>query len=94
MGSFTRTSIFYTSLPEYLQSSNHKVYGAYLQGKNIHEMKFDKGGLILIGNESRGISTELERFVTDKITIPKFGQAESLNAAIATAVVLDNLRRR
>jgi TrmH family RNA methyltransferase len=47
----------------------------------------------VIGNEANGISADVERLVPERITIPKFGQAESLNAAIATSVVLDNLRR-
>jgi RNA methyltransferase, TrmH family len=93
MGSFTRVSIYYTDLQSYLQGTINRVYGAYLDGKNVHETKFDKGGLILIGNESHGISASLERFVTDRITIPRFGQAESLNAAIATAIICDNVAR-
>jgi TrmH family RNA methyltransferase len=94
MGSFTRVHLFYTSLQTYLDDSKHRVFGAYLNGKNVHETDFGSGGLILIGNESHGISTALEKFVTDKITIPKYGEAESLNAAIATAVICDNLRRK
>jgi TrmH family RNA methyltransferase len=94
MGSFTRVEIFYTDLAEYLQSVNSKVYGAYLDGVNVHETDFSNGGHVIIGNESRGISAELEKFITDKITIPRFGKAESLNAAIATAVICDNIRRR
>jgi TrmH family RNA methyltransferase len=49
--------------------------------------------LLVIGNESRGISEDVARLVTQRITIPKYGRAESLNAGIATAVILDNLRR-
>ncbi|MEO5599787.1 MAG: RNA methyltransferase [Cyclobacteriaceae bacterium] len=93
MGSFTRTQIFYTDLPVFLREIKLPVYGAYLQGTHIHEVRFKQGGLILIGSESHGISPDLERFVTQKITIPKYGKAESLNAAIATAVICDNLRR-
>jgi TrmH family RNA methyltransferase len=47
-----------------------------------------------VGNEANGISPDVEKFVTNKITIPSYGKAESLNAAIATAVILDNIRRR
>jgi TrmH family RNA methyltransferase len=70
-----------------------RVFGTYLDGNDVHGQQFGVSGLILIGNESRGISKELEPFVTDKITIPRYGSAESLNAAIATAVICDNLRR-
>jgi TrmH family RNA methyltransferase len=94
MGSFTRTQIYYTDLSEFLEKvEGQPVYGAFLDGQNIHQMKFNKGGLVVIGNESRGISESVEKLVTDKITIPRFGESESLNAAIATAVILDNIRR-
>jgi len=93
MGSFTRTRIYYTRLEEYLSHTSARVFGAYLNGTSIHKVSFGKGGLVLIGNESRGISPQLEPFVTDKVTIPRYGQAESLNAAIATAIFCDNLRR-
>jgi TrmH family RNA methyltransferase len=93
MGSFIRVKMFYTDLPEYLAKANRKIYGAYLDGEDVHEVSFSKGGLIVIGNESRGISAALEEYVTDKITIPRYGHAESLNAAIATAVICDNVRR-
>ena len=93
MGSFTRVSIFYTDLPQYLSGIKHRIFGAFLNGKNIHEVSFAPGGLVVIGNESRGISATLNSYITDKITIPRYGEAESLNAAIATAIICDNLRR-
>ena len=93
MGSFTRVEIFYTSLEEYLSSYKGKIYGAYLKGENVHEKNFTKSGMLLIGSESHGISPDLEKFVTDKITIPSYGKAESLNAAIATGIICDNIRR-
>jgi RNA methyltransferase, TrmH family len=93
MGSFTRVAIFYTDLENYLSKSKLKVYGTYLNGENVHKLKFDTTGLIVIGNESHGINPKLEKFISNKITIPRNGKAESLNAAIATAVILDNLRR-
>lgn len=94
MGSFTRVEIFYTSLPEYLSDSKSKVYGAYLEGEDVHQKHFGQGGILLIGSESHGISPTLEKFVTDKITIPAYGKAESLNAAIATGIICDNIRRK
>lgn len=93
MGSFTRTAIYYGDLEEVLSGSKQKIYGAFLKGNNVHDEDFSEGGLILIGNESRGIASRYEKFVTNKITIPRYGQAESLNAAIATAVICDNVRR-
>ncbi|MBT1703429.1 TrmH family RNA methyltransferase [Chryseosolibacter indicus] len=93
MGSFTRVSFQYVDIKEYLAGFGGSIYGAYLNGKNVHQTTFKKGGLILIGNESHGISPDLETLVTDKITIPRYGHAESLNAAIATAIICDNVRR-
>lgn len=94
MGSFVRVQMYYTDLSRYLSGCGLPVFGAYLNGEDVHTLNFGKGGLILIGNESRGIAPELEQFVTNKITIPRYGEAESLNAGIATAVILDNVRRR
>ena len=93
MGSFTRTKVFYTDLKSHFEKSGHRIYGAYLEGESIYETKFEKGGIILMGNESNGISEELEPMVSHKITIPRFGQAESLNVAVATAIFCDNIKR-
>jgi TrmH family RNA methyltransferase len=86
MGSFTRVMLFYTDLATYLDKSEVPIYGTYLNGSDINRVDFGTSGLILIGNESKGIATDLERFVTHKVTIPKVGQAESLNAAIAAGI--------
>lgn len=94
MGSFTRCKITYTDLAAYLQSKKGtRMFGAFLDGKDLHTVDFGRGGLVVIGNESRGISSELSRFITDRITIPKYGKAESLNAAMATGIICDNLRK-
>lgn len=93
MGSFTRIRFYYTDLKSELEKSGLPVYGAFLDGDSIYETKFGKGGIILMGNESNGISKELESLVSQKVTIPRFGQAESLNVAVATAVICDNIRR-
>ncbi|HET9486813.1 MAG TPA: RNA methyltransferase [Chryseosolibacter sp.] len=93
MGSFTRVNIYSTELSGYLAEADLPVYGACLEGQNIHETRFGPGGLIVIGSESHGISPGVTPFIGVKITIPRFGGAESLNAGVATAVILDNLRR-
>jgi RNA methyltransferase, TrmH family len=93
MGSFTRSNLYYTDLVDFMANQSLNIYGTLLNGDNIHQTKFSESGYIVIGNEANGISPEIEKLITHKITIPKFGQAESLNAGIATAVVLDNLRR-
>ncbi len=94
MGSFARVRVHYEDLATFFRSSRRKIYGAFLDGKNVHSETFKGGGIVLIGNESRGISEELGKLVTDRITIPRFGHAESLNAATATAIILDNIRRK
>jgi TrmH family RNA methyltransferase len=93
MGSFTRIRFSYTDLKKQFEKSDLPIFGAYLEGKSIYESKFGKGGIILMGNESNGISKELEPFVSHKITIPRFGHAESLNVAVATAIFCDNMKR-
>ncbi|HAH35391.1 MAG TPA: RNA methyltransferase [Algoriphagus sp.] len=93
MGSFTRIQFFYEDLPAVLSSWNLPVYGAFLDGENLHSLSKVEPGVILMGNESKGISPEVEPFVSRKITIPAFGSAESLNVAIATAVLCDNFKR-
>lgn len=94
MGSFTRVNIFYANLIQYLSKNEAPIFGAFLDGDNVHKMDFGSGGMIVIGNEANGISVAVEKFVTKRITIPRFGHAESLNAAIATAVICDNIKRK
>lgn len=93
MGSFTRVDFFYTDLQKFLSRTRLPIYGAFLEGTNIHQLPLKAEGIILMGNESKGISETLAPLVTQKLTIPSFGQAESLNVAIATAVICDNFRR-
>lgn len=94
MGSFIRISFHYVSLPQFLDGLRVPVYGAFLDGQDVHQEPFGAGGVIVVGNESRGISKEVASRVTHRITIPRYGIAESLNASVATAVILDNIRRR
>jgi TrmH family RNA methyltransferase len=93
MGSFTRVHVYYTDLPSFLEKNTLPVFGTFLDGANVHELQYGPGGIIVIGNEANGISHDVEKRVTQRITIPRYGQAESLNAAIATAIICDNIRR-
>jgi TrmH family RNA methyltransferase len=68
------------------------IYGTFLDGLDVHTLSFSKGGLVIIGNESNGISPEVGKLVSQKITLPRFGKAESLNAGIATGIILDVIR--
>ena len=103
MGSFMRVEVVYGEISAFLSLPGlpANIFGTFLSGKNIYEAELSSNAVIIVGNESRGISEAAEKFVTDKITIPSYaldkkerGHAESLNAAIATAIVCAELRRR
>ena len=93
MGSFARVSVTQTDLTSYLPSLNLPVYGAFLEGENIHKTALKQDAVLLMGSESHGIRADCGSLVTDKITIPAYGQAESLNVAMATGIILDNFKR-
>ena len=93
MGSFTRVNFYYGELSTVLKKWEVPVYGAFLDGQNVHNLKSIKPGVLLMGNESNGISEELKTIVSEKVTIPAFGETESLNVAIATAILCDNFKR-
>lgn len=94
MGSFLRVNLFYTNLSKYLsENSSCFIGGALMEGESIYDIELPKSGFLIIGNESHGISDEVQGFVNQRITIPKRGGAESLNAGIATAILLDNFFR-
>ena len=94
MGSFTRTQVYYCELSDYLLTCGHQVFGASLSGENVHNVDFAKSGVILLGNESKGIREEYYNLISKSILIPGFGGAESLNVAVAGAIICDNLRRQ
>jgi TrmH family RNA methyltransferase len=93
MGSFCRVNVFYTNLSEFFHQNEFPVFGAFMDGTDVHRVDFGKSGLIVIGNESNGISEAAGKFVKQRITIPKIGGAESLNAGVATGIILDNVFR-
>jgi TrmH family RNA methyltransferase len=105
MGSIARINVYYTNLTTFFQqqatSNKQLIFGALLEGENIYSKALPSAGFIVIGNESRGISNEIQQLITDKISIPSFshfnsgsGEAESLNAATATAIICSEFRRR
>ncbi len=69
------------------------VYGAVLGGENVFEMEMSKTGFLMIGNEGRGISEKRQAVLSHRVTIPKFGEAESLNAAVATGILCALFRK-
>jgi TrmH family RNA methyltransferase len=92
MGSIARVKVFYTGLSGWIkQQDKIRVYITMLEGKDVTKMDPLTEGLIIIGNESKGISDELLPYANERITIPKKGKAESLNAAVATGIILSNL---
>lgn len=102
MGSLFRVKVFYQPLTQILNKAAEKnipVYGTLLSGENIYNTKLSTEGIILIGSESHGINESLIPFITTKISIPSFSgssskQADSLNAAMAAAIVCSEFRRR
>lgn len=76
-------------------SAGRRVYGTVLDGENIYSAQLAADGLVVMGNESNGISAEVARLLDSRLRIPSFGGgAESLNVAVATAVTLSEFRRR
>ncbi len=93
MGSFARLAIHTVALDAALAGVKVPVLGCDLAGDNVHTLKPLRDAVIVIGSEGRGLSATVAARLTGRITIPKFGGAESLNAAVAAAIVCDNLRR-
>jgi len=92
MGSIARVNVFYTDLAVWLKlRSDVRIYAAMLDGKDVTKMSAIREGLIIIGNESVGIDQELLQFANEKVSIPRKGSAESLNAAVATGIILSHL---
>src|SRR5690242_13691006 len=92
MGSVATVKVFYTELETWLtEQKDIRIYAAMLEGKDITKMTVLKEGLIVIGNESRGISEKIIALANEKITVPKKGEAESLNAAVATGIILSHI---
>ena len=92
MGSITRVRVEYTDLFSWLKSNNDvPIYATTLNGKDITKMEKLKEGIIIIGNESKGISDEILELSNVQITIPGKGKAVSLNAAVATGIILSHL---
>lgn len=91
MGSFLRVDIWYKDLISFLENASVNVYGALLNGQDVRTVKANNGGILVIGNESKGISKELLPYIQHPVTIPRTGHAESLNAAVATGIILSHM---
>lgn len=93
MGSFLRIVPTYESLEDFLADFNGSTYAAVLEGESIYTKPMEEHAALIIGNESHGVSETLLKANPEPLTIPKVGQAESLNAAMATAILCDHYRR-
>lgn len=94
-GSLFRVRVIYADLPGFFQKNKSlPVYGAAMDGESIYKAGLPKAGILLIGNEANGISEALYQYVTHKISIPPFGDAESLNAGVATGIIVSEWRRQ
>lgn len=99
MGAIFRKKVIYCDMPSLCKrfaSAGKKVYGTFLDGENIYRKALEKDALVIMGNESKGISKETEAKVSERLLIPSFAEgptAESLNVAVATAVTLSEFRR-
>lgn len=96
MGSITRVSVNYVDLKSFITNAKLPVFGTFMNGENIYQSVLPQNGIIIMGNEANGISAEIEKTVTSRLTIPRFGKlqkTESLNVATATAIVLSEFKR-
>ncbi len=97
MGSLTRVNITYTNLDDFLNDISLPAYGAFMDGENVYKTHLPQKGVLVLGNEANGISESLEKRISHKISIPRFGnlkKTESLNVATATAILLSEFKRQ
>ena len=99
MGAILRVRVHYANLSKWLaEQHDTKIYGTFLEGENIYNAQLDKCGVIVMGNEGQGISDEVAKCVSNKLLIPPYPAdrcgSESLNVAVATAVICSEFRRR
>jgi len=101
MGAIARIKVQYVDIEKYIQTAKNQhipTYGTFLEGKNIYTEKLSAAGIIVMGNEGKGISAGVEAHITHKILIPDFakpgGKPESLNVSVAAAIVCSEFKRR
>lgn len=101
MGAIFRVRVHYTELPAFLANQAPRAlprYGTFLDGENLYRAKLSSNGIIVMGNEGRGISPDIAPLVTHRLTIPRFvegeASAESLNVGVAAAITLSEFKRQ
>lgn len=87
MGGHLRVQLHTVDLSTFIAGTSAPVYAAALDGESVYSVKDAKPGIIVIGNESKGISAEVMNRATQKLTIPRIGGAESLNAAVSAGIL-------
>lgn len=92
-GSLARAELHRVDLATVLAGAPVPVLGCDLDGASVHALAAPRAAVVVVGSEGRGLSPAVRATVTQRVTIPAFGRAESLNAAVAGAIVCDNLRR-
>lgn len=95
MGSIARVRVVYSALRPLLEKAVVPVYGAFMWGTSVYSQQWPAAGILVVGNEAHGISKTLEACIPHKIGIPQYGKqtAESLNVAMATSILLNEIRR-
>lgn len=99
MGALSRVKVHYADLNSFFSLADGiPVYGTFLNGDDLYQSELSDSGIVVMGNEGNGISSEIEKWITQRLYIPNFpvgkSTSESLNVAIATAVVCAEFRRR
>ncbi|MEG0012049.1 MAG: RNA methyltransferase [Muribaculaceae bacterium] len=99
MGAISRVKVHYCSLSNFLcKDWGLPIYGTFLEGENIYSESLDEAGFVIFGNEGKGISEVLSKFVTKKLLIPSYPigalTSESLNVGVATAITISEFRKR
>jgi TrmH family RNA methyltransferase len=101
MGAISRVKITYVDIIEFIGNASKMgiaAYGTFMEGKNIYQTDLAQQAIVIMGNEGNGISQDVEKLITQRLTIPSFSgkksTSESLNVAMATAIVCSEFRRR
>ena len=93
MGSLAHVNIYYVELSHFLKDIKLPIFGALLHGSNIYQTNFGAEGMLVMGNEGNGLRPEIIELVQHAVTIPRTGEAESLNVGIATAIFCSEIKR-
>jgi TrmH family RNA methyltransferase len=95
MGSIFRINVHYINFQDLIKRfPNHKTYGTFMKGDSLYKNTIEEKAIIIMGNESNGISKEIGGFIKNKISIPGNGYAESLNISSASAIIINEINRR